>query len=164
MLTLFSQVSTGLRYAELGPHIPPAAVAPPVIDNTVRYTSLLHDQNQSELNPHVQAGIINFNHQLKALGMVTQKLVIHKCTCSGILWSVFSRCAVSPRKSKVCHRIHMLIFGMMNSCLCTYSYVCTWNCLIMLLLASIILLEYPYSLVVPSSSVKPPINRTRVAS
>ena len=40
-----SQVSSGLVYAEVGPHVPHAAVTPPASDNRVQYTAVVHDQN-----------------------------------------------------------------------------------------------------------------------
>ena len=40
-----SQVSSGLVYAEVGPHVPLAAVTPPASDSHVQYTAVVHDQN-----------------------------------------------------------------------------------------------------------------------
>ena len=43
-------------YADLGPHVLPAAVTPPTIDSNVWYTSLLHDESQSKQNALTSAG------------------------------------------------------------------------------------------------------------
>ena len=40
-----SQVSSGLVYAEVGPHVPLAAVTPPASDSNVQYTAVVHDRN-----------------------------------------------------------------------------------------------------------------------
>ena len=48
-------------YAEIGPHIQPAAVTPPTTDSTVWYTSLLHDENQSKQNALTPAGNANLD-------------------------------------------------------------------------------------------------------
>ena len=55
-LICLPQVSTGLMYAEIGPHIPPAAVTPPTTDSSVWYTSLLHDESKSKQNALIPAG------------------------------------------------------------------------------------------------------------
>ena len=43
-----SQVSSGPVYAEVGPHVPPAAVMPPANDSHVQYTAVVHDQNMAK--------------------------------------------------------------------------------------------------------------------
>ena len=60
-LRCLPQVSTALMYAEIGPHVLPAAVTPPTNDSSVWYTSLLHNQNQSKQNALFPAGNANLD-------------------------------------------------------------------------------------------------------
>jgi len=79
IISLQVQVSTGISYGELGPHIPPAAITPPAIDNNVWYTSLLHQSEQSALNP---AGMYMYVHMYVRMCLCKKRLytsVIHQC-------------------------------------------------------------------------------------
>ena len=62
---MFPQVSTGLTYAEIGPHVLPVTITPPTSETSVWYTSLLHSKKQSKENTLIPAG--NANLELKAL-------------------------------------------------------------------------------------------------
>ena len=53
---VFPQVSTGLTYAEIGPHVLPVTITPPTSESSVCYTSLLHSKNQSKENILIPAG------------------------------------------------------------------------------------------------------------
>ena len=56
---MFPQVSTGLTYAEIGPHVLPVTITPPTSENSVWYTSLLHSKYQSKENTLIPAGNAN---------------------------------------------------------------------------------------------------------
>ena len=56
---MFPQVSTGLTYAEIGPHVLPVTITPPTSENSVWYTSLLHSKKQSKEPNFIPAGNAN---------------------------------------------------------------------------------------------------------
>ena len=55
---MFPRVSTGLTYAEIGPHVLPVTITPLTSESSVWYTSLIHSKNQSKENILIPAGTV----------------------------------------------------------------------------------------------------------